>query len=290
MVATIGWVVESGGATPGFPRRIIGPVTLAPGDIAEAASGSTPAWTDRELAGNPHINDQKAEKVRRMFGSIAHAYDLNNRVHSFGRDQAWRRVAVRMAEVKPGDEVLDVACGTGDLTRAFADAKPRRVVGLDFTEPMLEIARARRLGPKRSSQRTIEYVQGDALNLPYADASFDILSIAFGIRNVSDPERALREFRRVLRPGGRLIILEFSQPRFAPLRWATNIYCDHILPHTATLISRDRSGAYKYLPRSIFTFLDRGEMVAAMERAGFGDVKQRALTFGVCVSYRGVVR
>jgi demethylmenaquinone methyltransferase/2-methoxy-6-polyprenyl-1,4-benzoquinol methylase len=269
---------------------MIGIVTRISRDIEEAAPGSAPAWTDRELAGNPHANSEKADKVRRMFGAIAHAYDLNNRVHSFGRDQAWRRVAVRMAEVTPTDEVLDVACGTGDLTRAFADANPRRVVGLDFTEPMLEIARTRRLGPKRSSQRIIEYVQGDALNLPYPDASFDILSIAFGIRNVADPEGALREFRRVLRPGGRLIILEFSQPRFGPLRWATNLYCDHILPHTATLISRDRSGAYHYLPRSIFTFLDRDELVAAMEGAGFGGVTQRVLTLGVCISYRGVVR
>lgn len=269
---------------------MIGVVTRVSSEIEPETPASAPAWTAHELAGNPHAHSEKAEKVRRMFGAIAPAYDLNNRIHSFFRDQAWRRVAVRMAEVKPTDEVLDVACGTGDLTRAFADAKARRVVGLDFTEPMLEIARSRRLGPKNSSQRTIEYVQGDALDLPYVDASFDILSIAFGIRNVADSEGALREFRRVLRPGGRLIILEFSQPRFGPLRWATNLYCDHILPHTATLISRDKTGAYKYLPRSIFTFLDREEMVAAMERAGFADVRQRVLTLGVCISYRGVVR
>ncbi len=252
-------------------------------------AGGAPAWSRGELAGDPHAHAEKAEKVRRMFGAIAHAYDLNNRVHSLGRDQAWRRTAVRMAGLRPGDEVLDVACGTGDLTRAFADGGAARVVGLDFTSEMLDIARSRRLHARGERGGTIEYVQGDALSLPYGDASFDVVSIAFGIRNVADPARALSEFRRVLRPGGRLVILEFSQPRFAPARWATNVYCDHVLPRTATLLSRDRSGAYRYLPRSIFTFLDREEMVAAMEDAGFGEVAQRVLTFGVCVCYRGVV-
>lgn len=297
---------------PGFwrDRGYHRPVTPIPGQIEEAPGAETgagaetrqaappdaPAWSAGELASNPHANAEKADKVRRMFGAIAHKYDLNNRVHSFWRDQAWRRVAVKMGDVRPGDEVLDVACGTGDLTRAFADARPHtpgRVVGLDFTPQMLDIARTRRLGPKGAgaeSARIIEYVQGDALALPFDDASFDVLSIAFGIRNVADPEAALREFRRVLRPGGRLIILEFSQPRFGPARWATNLYCDHVLPCTATLISGDKSGAYRYLPKSIFTFLDREEMVGAMERAGFADVAQRVLTMGVCVCYRGVAR
>lgn len=250
---------------------------------------AAPAWSASDLARNPHAEPDKADKVRRMFGAIAHAYDLNNRVHSLGRDQAWRRTAVRMARVQPTDDVLDVACGTGDLTRAFADARPRRVVGLDFTPQMLDIARTKRLHPRGASENTIEYVQGDALNLPFDDASFDVLSIAFGIRNVADPERALAEFRRVLRPGGRLIILEFSRPRFAPFRWATDVYTERILPTTATLLSRDKSGAYRYLPRSIFTFLDREEMVAAMQRAGFADHRQKSLTLGVCICYRGVV-
>lgn len=239
-----------------------------------------PAWSGVELAANPHEHGAKAEKVRRMFGAIAGKYDLNNRLHSLGRDQAWRRCAVRMAGVTPTDEVLDAACGTGDLSRAFASAGARRVVGLDFTPEMLAIARTK--GPG-----AIQYIEGDAMNLPFSDGSFDIVSIAFGIRNVSDPARALREFRRVLRPGGRLVVLEFSRPRSRLLAWGNDLYTKRIMPLTATLISGDKSGAYRYLPRSIDTFLSRESMARAMREAGFARVTERPLTFGVCVCYRG---
>lgn len=246
------------------------------------------AWSSEELSRDPHINERKAEKVRRMFGAIAHRYDLNNRLHSFGRDQAWRRAAVRMAEISTRDEVLDVACGTGDLTRAFADGGAERIVGLDFTPEMLAIAREKRLGAKRRPERAvIEYVQGDAMALPFSDGSFDVVSIAFGIRNVSEPDRAFAEFYRVLRPGGRLIVLEFGRPKWGPVRWVNDVYCGVIMPRTATLLSGDRSGAYYYLPRSVQTFLTREAMRGAMERAGFERVREKGLTLGVCVCYRG---
>lgn len=222
-----------------------------------------------------------------MFGAIARSYDLNNRLHSFGRDQAWRRAAVRLADVKPTDRVLDCACGTGDLTRAFADAGAKAVTGLDFTPEMLDIARSRRLSPQESTAENISYVQGDAQNLPFDDESFDIVSIAFGIRNVARPPQALAEFRRVLRPGGRLIILEFGRPRLAPIRFLNNIYTRHIMPRTASLISRDKSGAYRYLPRSVETFLSVSEMSDAMTAAGFEVDAAKRMTFGVCIAYRG---
>ncbi|MBL8747152.1 MAG: bifunctional demethylmenaquinone methyltransferase/2-methoxy-6-polyprenyl-1,4-benzoquinol methylase UbiE [Phycisphaerae bacterium] len=248
---------------------------------------TSPAWTREELSSNPHAHAEKAEKVRRMFGAIAHRYDLNNRLHSFGRDQAWRRAAVRLAGVGPADHVLDVACGTGDLTRAFANAGAAEVTGLDFTPEMLDIARRK---PSAVAGTTpIRYVEGDAMSLPFDDRSFDIVSIAFGIRNVSEPARAFREFRRVLRPAGRLIVLEFGRPRFAPIAWLNDFYCSTIMPRTATLISGDRSGAYRYLPKSVQTFLTREAMVGAMEAAGFTDVRTRAMTFGVCIAYRGEV-
>ncbi len=255
-------------------------------------SEPAPAWNAQELSEDPHARADKAEKVRRMFGAIAGKYELNNRVHSFGRDQAWRRVAVRMAQPKPTDRVLDVACGTGDLTRAFVDADVEQVTGLDFTPEMLAIARTHRLRgrfEKASCSPSIRYVQGDAMNLPFVDDSFDVVSIAFGIRNVAEPSRALAEFRRVLRPGGRLVVLEFGRPRLPPVAWANDFYCRVIMPRTATLISRDRSGAYHYLPRSIDTFLSREALAAAIEHAGFDRVVSRPLTMGVCVCYRGEV-
>lgn len=256
---------------------------LQPTQPTDAAPG--PAWTDADLR-DPHANPEKAERVRRMFAAIARSYDLNNRLHSFGRDQAWRRHAVRAADVRPGDAVLDVACGTGDLTLLFARTGAGRVVGLDFTPEMLDLARAK--GARVAPSGAPEFIRGDAQNLPFDDGSFDIVSIAFGIRNVQRTERAVEEFARVLRPGGRLVILEFGRPGIAPIRWLNDFYCGWIMPRTATLISRDRSGAYRYLPRSIGSFMHRDAMLELLGRSGFENTSSRSLTFGVCVCYRAV--
>ena len=222
-----------------------------------------------------------------MFEAIARRYDLNNRLHSFGRDVAWRREAVRAARVGPEHDVLDVACGTGDLSGALYRAGVRRVLGVDFSQAMLDLAvvKSRRLrGPGR-----IEYRLGDAMNLDLPDASFDAVTIAFGLRNVADPPRALREFRRVLRPGGRLVVLEFSEPRVGLVRWANRLYTERIMPVTATVVSGDRSGAYRYLPRSVRTFPDPVALSGQIADAGFGEVTRTPLTFGVCTIHTGVV-
>lgn len=263
-----------------------------PGVSAE----SPPAWND-QLLQNPHAVADKRTRVQRMFAAIAPSYDLNNRLHSFWRDQAWRRRAVELATLKPDDVIVDVACGTGDLTLAMyrglrqcaGDRAPARsqVIGIDFTFEMLPRARSK----ARASDPfdTICFVNGDATCLPLPDACADVVSIAFGIRNVDRPELALAEFRRILRPGGRVIVLEFSEPSNPILRGLNRFYCGRIMPITATLISRDRSGAYKYLPRSIGTFWDRGKMSAMLADAGFVDITQHPMTFGVCVCYRGLV-
>ena len=126
------------------------------------------------------------------------------------------------------------------------------------------------------------------MNLPLADACADVVSIAFGIRNVADPGRALREFARVLRPGGRLVVLEFDQPRFPLMRWFNNLYCRRIMPLTATAISADKTGAYKYLPASVGTFMSRAQMVASIGGVGFRDVTATSLSLGICACYRAI--
>ena len=253
-------------------------------------SSSQVAWSATDLARDPHQAADKADRIQRMFGAIAHRYDLNNRVHSFGRDQAWRRRAVRLCRVRPTDHVLDAACGTGDLAEAFAAAGAAKVCGVDFTAEMLRLARRKAAGQRRS-RRPVRptYVMADVMNLPFAEGSFDIVSIAFGIRNVTGPPRALREFRRVLRPGGRLIILEFSQPANRLLRRINGFYCEQVMPLTATLLAGDRSGAYRYLPKSVATFADRAALREMMLEAGFGSITQHPMTFGVCVGYLGHV-
>lgn len=254
----------------------------------ETSKPESPAWVDRELD-TLHENADKHEKVRAMFNAIARSYDLNNRVHSLWRDQAWRKRCVLESRVKPGNAVLDCACGTGDLTQAFARySKADHIVGSDYTPNMLDIARHKREHLHDRIQSRIEYQQADAQQLPFENASFDVVSIAFGIRNVQDPDQAMREFHRVLRPGGRLMILEFGQPSFPPMRWFNTFYCGTIMPRTATWIARDTSGAYKYLPRSVSSFKTRDEMHASYKDAGFGELWSKPLTFGICNLYRGI--
>jgi demethylmenaquinone methyltransferase/2-methoxy-6-polyprenyl-1,4-benzoquinol methylase len=216
-----------------------------------------------------------------MFTSIAPRYDLNNTLHSFGLDRRWRRKAVSLCGIDGSSEVLDVACGTGALAEGFRGAGARRVVGLDYTPGMLDVARNR--SPK-GSQPPVEYVEGDAMALPFGAASFDVVSIAFGIRNVADPDLALAEFARVLRPGGRLVVLEFARPRNPLVRFVNTLYTCHIMPRTAALIARDRSGAYAYLPRSIETFHDPEALRARIDAQGFTSSRSHSMTFGVCVA------
>lgn len=249
----------------------------------------TPAWNESDLAGNPHQADDKATRVQVMFAAIADSYDLNNRVHSLWRDQAWRRATVRLAAPKPSDVVVDVACGTGDLSMAFSDAGVARVLGLDFTVNMLHVAKAKQTPRHReSSVNAPTYIAADAMSLPLADGCADIVSIAFGIRNVAVPERAITEFYRVLRPGGRLMILEFCMPTHPLLQRMYRFYFHHVLPQTASLIARDRSGAYRYLPRSVDTFLSREQLIDMMTAAGFAEVTTKSLTCGIAVCYRGI--
>jgi demethylmenaquinone methyltransferase/2-methoxy-6-polyprenyl-1,4-benzoquinol methylase len=254
-----------------------------PGEPDAPSEGRTAgAWSPELLAGDPHGRIDKADRVRSMFAAIAHRYDLNNRLHSFGLDQTWRRKVVRLARVDATTDVVDVACGTGDLTEAFREAGPRSIVGIDYTREMLEIARVKGSARPGTIGPAAEYREGDATRLELPDGCCDVVSIAFGLRNVGDATQALREFHRILRPGGRLLVLEFSEPRNPVLRWGNRLYTHHVMPWTATLIAGDRSGAYKYLPRSVETFLTPETLAERCRSVGFSAVEQHTLTFGVC--------
>ncbi len=230
-------------------------------------------WDEDQLS-DPHALADKAARVRRMFDDIAPTYERVNTLASAGRDRAWRRETVRLAEVRPADRVLDIACGTGDLAEAFARAGARRIVGIDFASRML----LRSLGrvPGRAG-----WIQGDALRLPFADETFDITCCAFGVRNFQDLETGLGEMHRVLKPGGRAVILEFSMPAQPVLRGIYQFYFAKILPKLATWISGDRTGAYRYLPRSVRTFVTPAQMIELLKKVGFSSARATSRTCGI---------
>jgi demethylmenaquinone methyltransferase/2-methoxy-6-polyprenyl-1,4-benzoquinol methylase len=214
------------------------------------------------------------DQVRGMFDRIAPVYDVMNRVMTAGLDRRWRRLTAEAA-VRPGDRVLDACCGTGDL--ALADARAGgRVTGLDFSEKMLERAR-------RKSD-AIEWVQGDALALPFQDGEFDAVTVGFGVRNLPDLEHGLSELRRVLRPGGRLAVLEIVRPR-GVLRHFYGVWFDRIVP----LIGKVLPGgaAYTYLPASVRRFPGGEELAAVITAAGFAGVEYRLLAGGIVALHSG---
>ena len=255
-----------------------------------AAVGDKPVWTP-ELLQSPHESADKAPRVRRMFNAIAPRYELVNSLFSAGRDAYWRRRAVQFAQVRADDEVLDIACGTGDFARAFSQAGPRRVVGCDFAHQML----IRAAGASDRSKPTpngpvagatdLEWVEADALRLPFGDGSFTIASCAFGVRNFADLDAGLREMVRVLRPGGRAIIVEFTRPTNAVVRLFYEIFSHRVMPIAASLVSGDTSGAYRYFPRSVVTFLNADQMCARLHAAGFVQATATPLTWGVVTVY-----
>ena len=217
----------------------------------------------------------RPEDVRGMFDRIAPVYDAMNRVMTAGLDRRWRRLAVE-AVVQPGYRVLDACCGTGDLAIA-AEREGGIVTGLDFSPRMLERAR------RKSS--TIEWLEGDLLALPFPDGGFDAATVGFGVRNVADLERALAELRRVLRPGGRLAILEITQPR-GLLRPFFSLWFDRIVPLLGKVLPGGK--AYTYLPASVRRFPGAEDLGVLLERRGFADVRIRLLGASIVALHVGV--
>jgi len=229
---------------------------------------------------------QKAKRVAAVFDSVANRYDLMNDLMSFGVHRLWKRFAISLAGVRRGHRVLDLAAGTGDLASRFSQmvGGEGEVVFSDINASMLQQGRARMVDEGKVGN--LRYVQADAQALPFADASFDCVTMAFGLRNVTDKERALRSIYRVLRPGGRLVVLEFSHPRPGLFKSAYDLYSFRFLPQLGRWVTSDPD-SYRYLAESIRMHPPREELKAMMENAGFERCEFFSLTAGVVAVHRG---
>ena len=227
----------------------------------------------------------KDRALRVMFAEIAPSYDWLNHVLSLNIDKRWRRVTVeKLADVlaRPESIALDICCGTGDLTIELG--RRTRVIGCDFCHPMLLIGREK-LKSREPGKRVI-LAEADALRLPFASAQFDAVTIAFGLRNLVNVEQGLNEILRVLKPGGRAAVLEFSHPTFPVLRWAFGLYFNHILPRIGALVSGS-SFAYRYLPESVHAFPNQKRLAEMMRAAGFVNVEFSNFSGGIAALHTG---
>jgi demethylmenaquinone methyltransferase / 2-methoxy-6-polyprenyl-1,4-benzoquinol methylase len=227
---------------------------------------------------------EHARRVRAMFAGIAARYDLLNHLLSGNTDRRWRRLVAETLQPAIGanTRTLDVACGTGDLALTLAETSETSVIGLDFCRPMLELA-ARKAQARGQS---LPFIEGDALRLPFADATFDVVTIAFGLRNLASVEAGLSEFWRVLRPGGTLAVLEFSRPIVPGFRALFHFYFTRVLPRVGGLVSGSR-GAYEYLPDSVSRFPDQARLATLLREIGFARVEYRNLTGGIAALHTG---
>lgn len=248
----------------------------------DGANGSSPE-------GEPHLDPSggtlEAGQVQAMFDGIAGFYDLLNSVMTAGLHHRWRERAVDLARVGPGSRVLDVATGTGDLAIELARrvSPGGEVVGSDFSEAMLERARAK----SKPAGAELRFEWGDALDLPFADGAFDAATVGFGARNFSDLARGLAEMVRVVRPGGRVVVLEFTSPTRAPLSLFYRLWFDRVVPLLGALVGD--SDAYTYLPNSVKRFPAPAELAAELERAGLREIRYLLTAGGIVVIHVGTV-
>ncbi len=226
----------------------------------------------------------KKEKVQEMFNGIAPKYDLLNHLLSMGIDKSWRRKAMRELEGGRRGTVLDIACGTGDFSIEALRHGVERVVGADISENMLAVAREK--AREKGLEDRLEFRYGDSENLDFEDGTFDAVTVAFGVRNFEHLERGLAEMCRVLRPGGKVVVLEFSTPERFPMKQLYRFYFKQILPRVGGLVSGDRK-AYEYLPASVFAFPQGDRFLQIMRSCGYRNVAQRRLTFGIASLYTG---
>ncbi len=229
----------------------------------------------------------RADKIEQMFDSIAGDYDRLNHLMSLDIDKIWRKRAIgQVVEKDRPQNILDAACGTGDFAIAIAQAAAEgsHVTGVDLSEKMLAVMKEK--VARKGLEGRISTIQGNCESLPWPDGTFDRVTIAFGIRNFEHRELALKEFLRVLKDGGRLVLLELSVPSNRAVRWLYNLYFTRIMPRIGGRISGDRA-AYRYLPASVLKFPGRKQWTATMQGCGYKNVRHKAFSLGICRMYTG---
>lgn len=232
-------------------------------------------------------DSQKKEQVEQMFNNIAHRYDLLNRTLSFGIDVQWRKKVVKLLMQSKPQLVLDMATGTADLALAIAKKGVKSVKGVDLSEGMLQIGRQKTKQAGLTS--VVELVKGDSEQILFNPNTFDAATVAFGVRNFQQLQNGLNELNRVIKPGGQLLVLEFSKPKLFPFKQVYHFYFHYLLPFVGRLISKDAS-AYSYLPASVDAFPDGEDFCDFLRTAGFDQIKMYSLTFGTATIYSGVKR
>ncbi|MDE5841279.1 MAG: bifunctional demethylmenaquinone methyltransferase/2-methoxy-6-polyprenyl-1,4-benzoquinol methylase UbiE [Muribaculaceae bacterium] len=236
--------------------------------------------------------EAKGKQVGEMFDAIAPAYDFMNTMMTGGLHVHWRNKALKMAAARlpeAGPErALDVACGTGDVSFRLHELFPETyVTGLDLSAGMLKIAKEKLSRMNQEAREHVSFIEGDSLNMPFANDTFDLLTVAYGVRNFERLEDGYREMRRVMKPGGVICVIELSEPANAPIKSLYRLYSRNVIPLAGRMVSHD-TRAYSYLPESIAACPQRGEMTAMMKRAGFRETSYKSLTLGVITIYMGI--
>lgn len=237
------------------------------------------------VAVTPYQNEKsKKEQVAEMFDNISPRYDFLNRFLSMGIDIRWRKKTVKLVKKHQPEKILDIATGTADLAIALTKTGAKEIVGVDISEGMLAKGREKIIDKKLDKIIRLSY--GDSERLPFEDNLFDVITVAFGVRNFENPEKGLTEILRVLKPGGHLYVLEFSKPTKFPIKQLYNFYFKNILPTWGKLISKDNA-AYRYLPNSVDAFPHGKDFLNILEKIGFSGTYDKKLTFGISSIYHG---